>query len=606
MVHRMSLLLTLCLAIAAAAEGCGPPQRQPKASPTRHTERVQEAPVAQPRQPDTQPRQPDAQSAQPNVVPPPVAQPSSKQPSGRVPLYTDLGSLHHSITTSEPLAQQYFDQGLRLVYAFNHEEAVRSFEEAASLDPSAAMAYWGIALALGPNINAPMDKHQERRASEAIQKSRAQAQHVTPREQEFIEALAVRYSVGPDVTRRVLDQHYADAMQRLSQHYPDDPDAAVLYAEALMDLRPWDLWQPDGQPQPGTLDIVAVLEWVLKRKPDHPGACHYYIHTVEASPHPERAVPCADQLPRLMPGAGHLVHMPAHIYMRLGLYDKVAERNEHAVATDQRYLAEKKVEGLYPTHYYPHNIHFLWAALLMQGRSAEAFRTARDLVQAVPAKSVRDEPALEVFTAAPLLTLVRFAKWEDILREAPPGAELRYTTAIWHYARGMARVANRQLKEAESDQQAVAKLADAMPVEREAGNSSAKALVRIAALALAGQIAAQRGQHETAIQHLQAAVTSEDRLKYNEPPDWPYSVRQSLGAVLLEAGRVAEAEAVFREDLARHPENGWSLYGLTQALRKKSGMLEAGLMEARFKQAWAQADVANPLRLEAFKTGQAS
>jgi len=571
--------------------GCGPPQRQPRLMPSGHIDLVSKDPET--------PVEAGAHTTRP--MSPTPSPPAHSDSSGQVPLYADLGNLHHPITTRDPLAQQYFDQGLKLVYAFNHEEAVRSFQEAARLDPSGAMAYWGVALALGPNINAVMDKDQERRAADAIGRARAHAQKVTPRERDFIEALATRYSVQPDAKRRALDERYAEAMQRLSQRYPDDTDAAVLYAEALMDLRPWDFWQPNGQPQPGTSEILAVLEWVLKRKPDHPGACHYYIHAVEASPHPERALPCAEQLPELMPGAGHLVHMPAHIYMRLGLYDKVTERNIHAVATDQRYLGDKKVEGLYPTHYYPHNIHFLWAALLTQGRSAEALRTARDLVKTVPIKNVQDEPVLEVFTAAPLLTLVRFGQWEQILREPPPAGDLRYTAAVWHYARGMAQVAKRQLKEAEFEQQAVAGLAEAMPPDRVAGNSTAKELARVAALVLAGQIAAKRGQLETAIEHLQAAVAVEDRLKYNEPPDWPYSVRQSLGAVFLEGGRAVEAEAVFREDLRRHPENGWALYGLTQALRKKHATLEASLAEGRFKQAWSQADIPDPIALEAFR-----
>jgi tetratricopeptide (TPR) repeat protein len=537
--------------------------------------------------------------SQPSTPPRPSALETS-----RLPLYDNLGSLHHPITTVNPEAQRYFDQGLRLVYGFNHEEAIRAFEEVVRLDPSAAMGYWGIALALGPNINAPMDRQAEQRAFETIQQALRDVNRVSAADREYIEALAVRYaetSANAAGTRKDRDLKYAEAMRRLSQSYPDDADAVALFAEALMNLRPWDLWLPDGQPQPGTLELLTVLEHLLERQPDHPGACHFYIHSVEASPHPERALRCAERLPSLMPGAGHLVHMPAHIYMRVGLYEKVAERNTQAVAVDEHYLGGHNIGRGYALHYYPHNIHFLWAARVMQGRSQDAVKAARDLVGAVPVEGVLEEPALEVFTAAPLQTFVRFARWDDILREPVPASGLVYTTVIWHYARGLALVANAKLEEAAAEHADAVKLMEAMSPDRAAGNSSAKQLSQIATLVLAGQIAAKERRYDRAVQHLTAAVAQEDQLRYNEPEDWYYPVRQSLGTVLLRIGRAEEAEMVFRQDLKRHPHNGWSLDGLRQALAQRNRLHEAEGVLIRFRQAWTAADVSEPSALEAFQ-----
>ncbi|MDP9132699.1 MAG: hypothetical protein M3M98_06135, partial [Nitrospirota bacterium] len=353
-------------------------------------------------------------------------------------LFDNLGTLHHEITTTSERAQKFFDQGLRLVYAFNHEEALTAFTEASRLDPDAPMPYWGVALSLGSNINAAMDPKVEPRAVEALRKATMQLASATPRERDYVDALASRYSLKKSVTRRVKDEAYVKAMRRLAREYPDDVDAAILSAEALMQLRPWDYWRADGRPQPGTDELVATLEAALQRSPDHPGACHYYIHAVEASPDPQRALECAKRLPSLMPGAGHLVHMPAHIYMRLGLYREASERNATAAMVDHDYLAHHRLEGKYASGYYAHNLHFLNASLMMEGRSADALQAGRDLLTKVSDEELAKEPSLEWYAPTLLLTLARFGHWHDLIRQPPPYRGLRFTTGLWHYARGLA------------------------------------------------------------------------------------------------------------------------------------------------------------------------
>lgn len=518
-----------------------------------------------------------------------AAEPAPGAPS--TPLYDNLGSLHHPITTSAPLAQRYFDQGLRLVYAFNHEEAVRAFEEAARLDPKAPMPWWGIAYALGPNYNAPMGPQAAHDAHEAIQKATARTETASEAERAYIYALATRYSPGPKADRRALDQAYAAAMRRVAARFPDDPDAGTLFAEALMDLRPWDLWTADGRPQPGTEEIVATLEAVLSRHPDHPGACHYYIHAVEASPAPERALACARRLPDLMPGAGHMVHMPAHLYLRLGMYAEAAERNIHAVAADREYLGHRHPSGLYPMVYYPHNIHFLWAARLMEGRSAEARRAARELAETVPFETAMQEPAMEAFTAAPLFGLVRLGRWTEILDAPAPPEELRLSRGIWHFARGLALAAGGRLQEAGEERSRLTAIAAAVPKDRMVVINPAATLLAIAERMLAGEVAGRARRQEEGIRLLQEAVRLEDGLRYMEPAEWPLPVRHWLGAALLDAGRPAEAEAAYREDLQRNRENGWALFGLAQALRAQGKADEAADVEARFRRAWAKADL---------------
>ncbi len=530
--------------------------------------------------------------------------PQTKPRAASQPLYDYLGSLQFPITTTEPLAQRYFNQGIRLVFAFNHEEAIRSFAEAARLDPDAAMAYWGTALALGPNINAPMDREQERRAYEALQNGRARLAHVTPRERAYINALTARYSISQEADRKAMDRAYADAMRGVFRNNPDDLNAATLFAESLMDLRPWDFWTNDGRPQAETPEIVEVLERVLARDPNHPGACHYYIHTVEASSNPGRALPCAKRLATLMPGAGHLVHMPSHIYVRLGMYEEATDSNLHAIATDRHYLEDRTPTGPYPSGYYPHNIRFLWMALTMQGRSAEALQTARDLIDAISLEAIRAVPNMEAFVPTPLFALVRFGRWNDVLREPPPPFDLNYSTAIWHYARGLAFVAKGRLDRAEDERREVERAVDLMPGDRIVGNNSAKTILEVALQTLSGQLSARGGQTDVAIRHLQEAVRLQEQLRYYEPPDWYYPARQTLGSLLLAAGRPAEAEAVFREDLRQTPENPWSLFGLNQSLRARQANADAAVVEDRFRRAWRRADIEfTPSQFEAFLAG---
>lgn len=506
------------------------------------------------------------------------------------PLLDNLGTLHHPITTTSALAQQYFDQGLRLVYGFNHEEAIAAFEEATRQDPQAAMAYWGIALALGPNINAPMEKEAERRAIEAIQKARGLANGVSTSEQAYIGALAKRYLATKGLKRSGMDKAYADAMRSVWRQYPDDPDAGVLFAEALMDLHPWDLWTAEGKPKSGTEELVGVLEQVLAKALDHPGACHYYVHAVEASKQPERALPCAQRLPSLMPGAGHIVHMPAHIYIRLGKYHEASERNQEAAKVDQTYLEAHHPHGDYADGYYSHNLHFLWATLMMEGRGAEALKAARELGRTITEDEARTDKWKEWYLPAPLYTMIRFGRWEEALRESPPPQGLRLLDGMWRLSRGLALAATGRLPGAEGEQYALANLTKQLGRDRSHEEQISRTLLKIAERLLAGDIAARRQRYEEAIRTWKEAIKLEDALPYTEPPHWPLPVRQYLGTALMLAGRQAEAETVYREDLARNPENGWSLFGLVQSLKAQHKQEAAAAEEARFNSAWAHAD----------------
>ncbi len=506
-----------------------------------------------------------------------------------VPLFENLGVLHHEITTNSGLAQKYFDQGLRLMYGFNHEEAIAAFTEASRLDPDAPMPYWGVALSLGPNINAAMDAKSESRAVEALQKATARLTHATPRERAYVEALASRYSAKKSPNRKGKDEAYAKAMRRLAHEYPDDADAATLFAEALMVLRPWDYWRADGRPQPGTEDIVTTLEAALQHHPDHPGACHYYIHAVEASQEPQRGLPCAQRLPSLMPGAGHLVHMPAHIYMRVGRYRDASERNALAATVDHEYLRHRPLEGNYASGYYAHNLHFLNASLVMEGRSAEALQAARDLLSKISVDEIVKEPSLEWYAPTLLLTMARFGQWGELIRQPPPPKELRYTTGLWHYVRGLAFAATTRFGSAEGE---LSNLKQSLKVLAKAKTDEAKisrTLLKIAERVLSGEIAARTGHFDAGIQALREALQLEATLPYSEPPFWFQPVRHNLGAVLLLAGRASEAESVYREDLRLNPENGWALHGLVHSLQaqQKDGSQE----RERLQTAWAQADV---------------
>ena len=445
----------------------------------------------------------------------------------------NLGDHTHPITVADPRAQQYFDEGLILAYGFNHAEAIRSFKDAITLDPGCAMCYWGIALALGPNINAPMEDAAVPDAYEAIQQALKLAPDVSDGEQVYIQALATRYAAEPVADRASLDLAYADAMRSLSQRHPDDLDAATLLAEALMNLSPWNYWDADGKPTTYTDEIVATLEAILQRDPNHPGANHYYIHAVEASLQPERAVPSAERLARLVPGVGHLVHMPAHIYWRVGRYHDAVVANEHAIHSDEAYIPDRNAQGgFYSVAYYPHNIHFLFAAAHMEGNSKLALDAARKLVEQVPDEAYRETPMLEDFRPMPLFALVRFGKWNEVLQEPQPEPEFVYTTGMWHWARGMAYVRLGQLDQAAEHQEQLAAIAAMESMKEFTLWSFEKAgtMLAIASHVLAGELAGAHGEADEMIAQLQQAVAIQDGLAYMEPPPWYYPVRRQPGS----------------------------------------------------------------------------
>lgn len=510
---------------------------------------------------------------------------SEKPYSDTVPLYTNLGSHHKRISTKVPAAQQYFDQGLRLVYGFNHAEAIRSFTRAAELDSSCAMCYWGIALAFGPHVNAPMDAASGVTAYGAAQKALSLTSHATASERAYIEALAQRYEADPPVDRTRLDASYSSAMGKVAHAYPKDLDAATLYAESLMDLRPWNYWRPDGTPYPGTNEIVRQLKRVLRRNPNHPGACHYYIHAVEAV-NPKAAMPCAERLARLMPGEGHMVHMPAHIYIRVGRWNDAVQANQHAIHSDEVFIEGQHPVGVYPLAYYPHNIHFLAFASTMAGRSAQAIEASNTLTSKVNLDAARQVGMLQEMLPYHALTLTTFGKWDEVLAQPLPPEDIRFSYAMASYGRGVAYAAKGEWAEAQAALDTVT-AADAETPEGAEG----KTALSIAVHALAGEIATRRGDVDAGITHFREAAQIEDGGLYFEPPKWYYPIRHSLGAALLTAGHHAEAEKVYREDLRRFPENGWSLFGLAQALRAQDKQNQAAAEEARFRRAWAGADV---------------
>lgn len=517
---------------------------------------------------------------------------AASAPAAPPPLFDDLGSHHVPIATRSEQAQRYFDQGMRLYYGFNHAEATRAFEEAARLDPDCVMAWWGVALAAGPNYNSPIDEERNRRAVAATQKAVALAPQADERERAFVAALATRYSADPSRDRKALDEAYAAAMRDLARRRPDDLEAQTLYAESMMDLRPWDLYASDGTPRPDTPEIVATLEQVLARDPSHPGANHFHVHAVEASSEPGRGTASADRLRTLVPGAGHLVHMPAHIYMRTGRYADASEANVEAIATDRAYFAKAEPSLEYRMMYFPHNIDFLWSAASMEGRSAEALRAAREMQAATPVDMVRQMPDMEGGLVAPLFVLARFGKWDDILAEPAPPADLPFATASRHFARGLAYARKNDLGKADAELVALRAVAGTTPPERTIQIvNRAKDILDVETEVLAGEIAIDAKRPEDAVKHLEKAVALQDELRYMEPPPFFYPVRQSLGAALLAAGRPADAEVVYLADLKRNPDNGWSLYGLEQSLRAQGKDSDAAAARQRFDGAWSRADV---------------
>ena len=507
-------------------------------------------------------------------------------------LYDSLGSYSYRITTASADAQRWFDQGLRLVYAFNHHEAQKAFREAARLDPKCAMCFWGIAMTEGSNYNAPTNSERETRALAAVRQAAALAAGTRPEERALIDAVARRHSADPTAARATLDGVYADAMREVAQRFPDDLEVATFFADAMMNLRPWNLWTADGAPQPGTEELVQTLERVLARNPNHPGALHLYIHAVEASTRPGRAEAAADRLAKLMPGAGHIVHMPSHIYWRVGRYADAVAVNTAAVQADLAYFRTAQPSPIYRGLYHPHNIDFIWQSASMQGRSAETVRAAREFASNASPEMIKQMPDMETAPVAPIVALVRFGRWDEVLGHPAPPREWSYTRGVWHYARGVAFSAKGQAADARRELGELEGILQSVPAERTvAFFFRAKNLLQLAANVLAGEIAAKGSDVATADRLLRAAVAEQDTHWFTEPPPWYFPVRQTLGAVLLQAGRAADAEAVYREDLKRNPGNGWSLFGLAQSLRAQGKTTEAARVEASFRTVWAQADV---------------
>lgn len=514
------------------------------------------------------------------------------------PLFSGMGDYHRTITTSEPGAQRYFDQGMVLGFGFNHAEAIRSFRAAQRLDDACAMCYWGEALVTGPNINvtakgkAIMSSADQVAAYAALQKAIERRADATDVERDLIDALAARYAPSPVEDRAPYDRAYANALGELTRKYPADDDIAALYAEAWMNTMPWNYWSDGGTPRPEIVPVLAALETSIARNPRHPLTLHLYIHAVEASSNPARGEDEADTLLNLVPGSGHLVHMPAHLYWRVGRYNDAAEANVRAAAIDEEYIAQCNAQGFYPALYYPHNIHFLWAAASMEGRSAVAIDAARRVAANVRLEQIEQFPTVEFFHTIPLLALVQFGRWQELLAEPAPRADLAYSTAIWHYARGVARANAGDVAGAESEYTALQPLkANDKVLSLDGNDYPASTLLGIADALLAGEIALANEELTDAVAHFERAVSLQDGLPYTEPPFWYYPTRQSLGLALLRAGRAAEAEEVYRRDLEQYPHNGWSTFGLIQALTAQNKTAEADEHRGHFEMMWGLADV---------------
>lgn len=529
----------------------------------------------------------------------PIAPPAPEVPPAPVgaTLLKGLGDYQRPITTTSPEAQRWFNQGLMLSYGFNHDAAERSFLKATEADPACAMCWWGAALVLGPHVNAVMDPANNGKAWMRVQQAVVRSSHAAPWERAFIKALASRYAAKPPADRAPLDRAYANAMEQLVQELPDDVDAATLYAESLMDLSPWDYYDAQGRPLGNTPQIVAALESVMRQRPDHAGALHLYIHAVEASGDPDRAAAAADRLRELVPGSGHLVHMPAHIYTRVGRYHDAAVANQEAIAADDAYLATcQPAPGVYPLGYVPHNHHFLWWASSMEGASATALAAAAETARRTWIPELIKSPGFEFlqdYWITPVKAQVQFGRWEELVKMPQPDADMPYPVAVWHYGQGMAAVRQKRPDDARMHHEALAKLAADPAMEKlfvGPGRSLARTLA-VAERVLAGEIAAAGKDYKAAIAAMTQAVATEDANAYFEPPLWYQPARHSLGAVLLAARLPVEAEKVYREDLKRNRDNGWALYGLIRSLRAQKKMKAAADVEAQFELAWRNADV---------------
>ena len=514
------------------------------------------------------------------------------------PLLSGLGDHSHLISTSQDGVQEYFNQGLVLAFAFNHAESIRSFKAAQTLDPSCAMCYWGEALARGPNINvtsngkAVMSDEERIKAFEAALKAKDLMVNSTPKEQAYINALYTRYDGDITSDRNVLDLTYAEAMEKVVRTYPEDMDAASLYSEALMNTMPWNYWSDDGSPKPDTIKVISKLEEVLEKEPNHPLAIHLYIHAVEASSSPERAELAAERLGGLVPGAGHLVHMPAHIFWRVGRYHDASEANINAAKVDEEYIAQCNAQGFYPAAYYPHNIHFLWAASTMEGRSELSIESALKVAKYVNLDQIKLFPTIEYFHTIPLLSYVRFGKWEEILNSSKPAPEFKYSQGIYHYAKGMAYAAGGELQKAREEQSQILPLKESKEVKIIIkGGQPSGLLLEIASELLMGQIAFSNNNYSIASRHFEAAVNLQDSLPYTEPPFWYYPARQSLGNSLMKEGKISAAENVYRRDLQDYPRNGWSLFGLSLALEAQGKTEEAEEVNKKFRLIWQLSDI---------------
>ena len=512
------------------------------------------------------------------------------------PLFDGMGDHTHPITTNNKYVQRYFDQGLTIDFAFNHAESARSFRAGQTLDPNCAMCFWGEALALGPNINVTSNgsvimADQERLAAyEAIQKAVSLKNTVSEKERDFIDALATRYNGDTASPRGPLDLAYAEAMRELSNKYPEDDDAASLFAESLMNTMPWDYWIDADSPKPLTVEAIEILEKVMARNPRHPMALHLYIHAVESSSQPERAEAAADILLDLVPGAGHLVHMPSHIYWRVGRYADASESNIMAAAVDEAYIAACNAQGFYPAAYYPHNIHFLWASSSMEGRSEIAIEAGEKVAKNVRLEMIDQFPGVEFFKTVPMLSLVQFGLWDRVLELDPPAERLEYANAIWHYARSVAYSNKGNIESAQKEQQMIESLKDTNDVlHLDSIYYPASMLLEIADSLALGEIAISNNDYQSAIQYFANAVSVQDALPYTEPPFWYYPTRLSLGKAYLLSDQADEAEAVFKENLKRYPRNGWALYGLIQALETQNK--DSSMVQEQFDIIWQNADV---------------
>jgi tetratricopeptide (TPR) repeat protein len=505
-----------------------------------------------------------------------------------VSLVTGLGDLHHPVSTHNTEAQKFFDQGLRFIYAFNHDEAARSFQHAAELDAKLAMAYWGVAEAVGPNYNDPADPDRYKHAHDAVQKAVELSSEASPSEQAYIQAMAKRFPADPNSDLKRAAEDYRDATREVSRQFPDDLDAATLFAESGMNLHPWGLWHQDGTPEAGTEEIVATLESVIKRDPNHLGAIHYYIHAVEASNNPERALAGANKLAALAPNAGHIVHMPAHIYIRTGDYEAAVQTNQKAAEVDRAYIKETGVQGIYPMMYYSHNLHFVAMCGAMNGRYMEARKNA-DLLVANVGPHVKDMPPLEGFMTIPMAVEIRFHRWNEILKMPAPDPSMKTATVFWHFGRGLALAGTGKIADAEAEYKILSDAEDATPPDvifQMPINNKAKDIMKIAENVLGAKIALAKKDTTGAISMLRDAVVIQDKLNYGEPPDWFYPVRENLGGALLMSGDAAAAEKVFREDLDHNPRNPRSLFGLQQSLLRQKRDYDAGFVRKQLDTSW--------------------